>query len=90
MKRGGLNDVQVWSVAVPIADPVDGGVQLVRLSRREASARRARNEQRLQRLLSELVSLDLEPVLIGTSDPHDIDRAFVQWAEVRRQSRWAR
>jgi uncharacterized protein (DUF58 family) len=80
---------QIGSVTVPIADPDSGDVQLVRLSRREASTRRARNEQRLQRLLAELVSLDLEPVLIGTSDPHDIDRAFVQWAEVRRQSRWA-
>jgi len=81
---------QIGSVAVPIADPSDGDVRLVRLSHREASTRRAQNEQRLQRLLSELVSLDLEPVLIGTSDAHDIDRAFVQWAEVRRQSRWVR
>jgi len=81
---------QIGLVVVPIADPRDGDVRLVRLSRREAETRRARNESRLQQLLGEFVSLDLEPILIGTSDPHEVDRAFVQWAEVRRQSRWAR
>ena len=35
-------------------------------------------------------TLDLEPVLLGTSDPHEIDRALVEWAELRRVSRWAR
>ena len=65
-------------------------VELVRLSRREARELRAANEQRLERLLAELVSLDLEPVLLGTSDPYEIDRAFVEWAELRRLSRWAR
>ena len=41
-------------------------------------------------LLAELVSLGLEPVLLGTSDPFEIDRAFIEWAELRRVSRWAR
>jgi uncharacterized protein (DUF58 family) len=80
----------VSSVAVPIADPRTGRTELVRLSRREARELRSRNEQRLERLLAELVSLDLEPVLLGTSDPAEIDRAFVEWAELRRLSRWAR
>jgi hypothetical protein len=62
----------------------------VRLSRREAHALRRRNEERLARLHAELVSLDLEPVVLGTSDPFEIDRAFIQWAELRRLSRWAR
>jgi hypothetical protein len=62
----------------------------VRLSRREARDLRTRNEQRLADLLAELVSLDLEPVLLGTSDPFEIDRAFIEWAELRRMSRWAR
>jgi len=81
---------RIDSVVVPIADPRDGAVQPVRLTRREVSERRSRNEARLGRLLAELASLDLEPVLIGTSDPHEIDRAFVEWAELRRQSRWPR
>jgi hypothetical protein len=80
----------VSSVAVPVADPRTGRTELVRLSRGEARAVRSRNEQRLARLLAELVSLDLEPVLLGTSDPFEIDRAFIEWAELRRMSRWAR
>jgi uncharacterized protein (DUF58 family) len=80
----------VGGVAVPFADPRSGDVRLVRLTRREAAERRAQNEARLRRLLEELTSLSLEPVLLGTGDPHEIDRAFVEWAEVRRQTRWAR
>jgi hypothetical protein len=80
----------VGGVAVPIRDPSSGRAGLVRLSRREARALRSRNETRLARLREELVSLDLEPVVLGTSDPFDIDRAFVEWAESRRLSRWAR
>jgi uncharacterized protein (DUF58 family) len=80
----------VGSVAVPIADPRSGRTELVRLSGKEAHELRRENETRLARLLAELVSLDLAPVLLGTSDPHEIDRAFVEWAELRRVSRWAR
>jgi len=80
----------VASVAVPIRDPRSGRTELVRLSRREARSLRTRNEARLARLREELVSLDLDPVVLGTSDPFDIDRAFVEWAELRRLSRWAR
>jgi uncharacterized protein (DUF58 family) len=80
----------VGSVVVPFAEPRSGKVRLVRLSRREAAERRAHNEARLRRLLDELTSLSMEPVLIGTSDPYIIDRAFVEWAEARRQTRRAR
>jgi len=80
----------IGSVAVPVADPRSGRTELVRLSRREALGLRRSNAARLETLLQELVSLDLQPVLLGTSDPHEIDRAFVEWAEVRRVSRWAR
>jgi uncharacterized protein (DUF58 family) len=80
----------VSAVSVPIADARDGRVELVRLSRREAVELRHRNEARLGRLRSELSSLDLESVVLGTSDPYEIDRAFVEWAEARRLTRWAR
>jgi uncharacterized protein (DUF58 family) len=80
----------VAGVLVPVADPRDGRVRLVRLSRRDVEARRTANELRLRALLDELVSLGVEPVVLGTSDPHEIDRAFVEWAEARRQTRWAR
>ena len=80
----------VASVAVPISDPRTGRTELVRLSRREARELRGRNEQRLADTLADLVSHDLEPVVLGTSDPFEIDRAFIEWAELRRMTRWAR
>ena len=80
----------VGSVSLPVADPRSGRVELVRLSQREARELRVRNTERLERLRTELVSLDLEPVVLGTSDPFEIDRAFLEWAELRRVSRWAR
>jgi uncharacterized protein (DUF58 family) len=80
----------VGSVAVPFADPRDEHVQLVRLSDREVRARRRRNEERLARLIDDLVSYGLDPVLIATSDANDIDAAFLEWAELRRRSRWVR
>jgi uncharacterized protein (DUF58 family) len=80
----------VAGVVVPVADPRDGDVQLVRLSRREVGERRAAHESRLRSLLVELTSLGADPVLLGTSDPLAVDRAFVEWAEARRQTRWAR
>jgi uncharacterized protein (DUF58 family) len=80
----------VASVAVPISDPRTGRTELVRLSRREARELRSRNKQRLVDILAELVSHDLEPVVLGTSDPFEIDRAFIEWAELRRMTRWAR
>jgi uncharacterized protein (DUF58 family) len=78
----------VGGVAIPIADPRSGAHALVRLSRRDAARRRAANEQRHEQLLAELDSLGLRPVAIGTSDPFEIDRAFLEWAEERRRSRW--
>jgi uncharacterized protein (DUF58 family) len=80
----------VGGVVLPIADPVSGRVRLVRFSRRQAALHREHNEQRLRGLLAELASFGLEAVLLGTSAPDEIDRAFIDWAESRRRSRWAR
>ena len=79
----------VGGVAVPVAAPRGGRPALVRLSRREATRRRDENEARHARLLAELDSLGLRAVDVGTSDPFEIDRAFLEWAEERRRSRWA-
>jgi uncharacterized protein (DUF58 family) len=81
---------QIGSVVVPLADPCDGRIASVRLTRAQAAERRRLNESRFAALLAELRSLDLEPVVLGSSDPLAIDRAFLEWAEARRQSRWAR
>jgi uncharacterized protein (DUF58 family) len=81
----------VSGVVLPVADPAaGGGVRLVRLTRKEAAARRRENEERLERLLHELTLLGLEPVLLGSSDPGEIDRVFAEWADLRRRTRWAR
>ena len=80
----------VGGVTIPVADPRSGSVALVRLTRRQAARRRRAHEERHRLLLAELESLGLEPVVVRTSDPEAIDRAFIAWAELRRQSRWAR
>ena len=80
----------VGGVGVPIMDPRSGRVSLVRLTKREASRRRNANEERQRRLLTDFAALGLDPVLLGTSDPDAIDRAFIAWAELRKQRRWAR
>jgi uncharacterized protein (DUF58 family) len=80
----------VGGVSVPIGDPRSGDVSLVRLTAREARRRRDANEERQRRLLTELTALGLDPVVLGTSDPDAIDRAFIAWAELRKQRRWAR
>jgi uncharacterized protein (DUF58 family) len=80
----------IGGVAVPVADPRDGTVRPVRLSAREAVARREENETRLKRLFEDFISLGLDPILIGTSDPREVDHAFGEWAELRRRSRWVR
>jgi len=81
---------EIGGVAVPVADPRSGRVELVRMSRRQAERRRAENAQRYAALLAELESLGLRPVEIGASDPALVDEAFLGWAEERRRGKWAR
>lgn len=81
---------EVGGVAVPVSDPRDDSVSLVRLSRRQARRRREENEQRGRRLRAELGSFGLELVEITDSEPATVDGAFIAWAEERRRQRWAR
>ena len=76
----------VHGAALPIADPATGAVSIVRLSRREVAARRDANHARSEGVAEELASCGLRAVTLSTSDPHEIDRAFVQWAEERRRT----
>jgi uncharacterized protein (DUF58 family) len=77
----------VGPLVLPLADPRDGRLLEVRLTRREAAARRQANEQARAGLLAELASLGFEPVLLDTSDPVAVDVAFLEWAEQRRRLR---
>ncbi|MGD0386183.1 MAG: DUF58 domain-containing protein [Solirubrobacteraceae bacterium] len=80
----------VGGVGVPIAETRSGDVALVRMSRRQASRRRDANEQRLASLLVDFGALGLEPVVLGTSEPDDVDAAFIAWAEQRTSRGWGR
>ena len=74
-------------LVLPLADPSDGQVIEVRLTRREARARRDENERRHRDLRAMFFALGLDPVLVDTSDPSEIDRTFLDWSEQRRDQR---
>jgi len=76
----------VARTALPIADPATGRVRPTRLSRREAQARRRRNEERFDALVSGLESLGLEPVVIASDDETAVLEAFLAWSELRRRA----
>ncbi|MGZ8694948.1 MAG: DUF58 domain-containing protein [Gaiellaceae bacterium] len=75
------------AVVVPFADAATGRPVDVLLRGREVRERQAANEARFRGLAEELAGLGLEPVVIGSSDPRDVDGAFLEWAERRRRSR---
>jgi hypothetical protein len=75
------------SVLLPLVDPADGRLSVVRLSAREARKRREANEQRLATLIADFRSYGMEPVLLGTSAHETILEAFRDWAEQRVQDR---
>ena len=78
------------SVVVPIADPAGGGTRLVRLTGREARARRDEHEERRAQLLAELESLGFAPVVVGSDREDEVDEAFLRWADARETARWRR
>jgi uncharacterized protein (DUF58 family) len=73
----------VAGVTLPLVDPLDGALAVVRLSRGEARARRESNELRSEVLERELVDLGLDSVLLTTSDRLSIHGEFTGWAERR-------
>jgi uncharacterized protein (DUF58 family) len=79
----------VRGIVVPMRDPRSGRMTHVRVTRREAAARRTANEERLSSLLGELEELGLDPVLVSSSDPVDILAAFLDWADLRNLRRVA-
>ena len=77
----------VSGIVVPLRDPRSGRITHVRLTKKEAAARRRANEERLLALLEELTLLDLDPVLLSSSEPSDVLGAFLDWNEFRRARR---
>jgi hypothetical protein len=77
----------VSGIVVPLRDPRSGRITHVRLTSKEAAAKRREHEERLLALLEELTLLDLDPVLLSSSDPSDVLGAFLDWNEFRRARR---
>ena len=77
----------IGGVVVPFADPATGRAAYAELTRAEAAARRQGNEERRAQLLRTLRSLDLEPVLVETSDLRGVFAAFLAWVDRRRSAR---
>jgi len=74
-------------VTVPVADPETGAIRPVRISSREARARREHNEARRKRTLAMFRSFGLDPVLVDSSDPVDVLASFLTWSEERMWDR---
>jgi uncharacterized protein (DUF58 family) len=74
----------VHGIVLPLRDPRTGRAAPVRLTAREAAERREANERRFAELLDVFHGLDLDPVLVSSSDPGDILSSFLDWSESRR------
>jgi Protein of unknown function DUF58 len=76
----------VTSIVVPLVDPGTGRLRVIRLNRREAERQKQENEERLERLLGDLLGFGLDPVLLSTSDRNEINSRFLSWADFRRHA----
>jgi uncharacterized protein (DUF58 family) len=76
-------------IVLPLVDPRTGRGSSVRLTAREAAARREENEERLASMLTDFRAFELEPVLISSSDPSEILTSFIGWSEGRKGRRAA-
>jgi uncharacterized protein (DUF58 family) len=77
----------VSGIVVPLRDPVSGRVSQVRLTRREVEARRRANEERTAQLVETFRLLDIDPILLSSSDRSDVLAEFLVWTELRRTRR---
>jgi len=77
----------VSGVVVSLRHPDTGRVVPVRLTKREAAARRQANEERLARLVEDFRALDIDPVLVSSSELADLLTSFLSWTELRRVRR---
>lgn len=78
---------EVSGVVLPLRDPATGRTGSVRLRRVEAAARRAANEERLHELTETFRLLDIDPIVLGSSDRSEILASFLVWTDLRRTRR---
>lgn len=77
----------VSGIVVSLRDPATGRISPVRLRKGEAAARRAENEERVHTLLETFQMIDVDPVLVSSSDPAEILAEFLVWSDLRRTRR---
>lgn len=74
----------ISGVLVPFSDPQTRRTGAVRLSAGEAQERQRSNEDRLTDVVQGFRRLHFDPVILDTTDPDEIDMAFIKWATRRR------
>jgi len=74
----------VSGIVVPLRDSDTGRAAPVRLRAKEVGARRRANEERLAALMDGFHSIDVDPVLVSSSDPAELLTGFLAWTELRR------
>jgi uncharacterized protein (DUF58 family) len=79
---------EIDGVVVPLAS-TSGRTRLVRLRRGESAAWRELHEERRARLLDDLDSLGIEPVLVSSAALDEVFESFAAWS-TERQSAWSR
>ena len=77
----------VSGIVVSLRNPRTGRVAPVRLRAKEVAAQRAANEERMQHLLETFRVIDVDPILVSTSDPGEILAQFLAWTDLRRTRR---
>jgi hypothetical protein len=77
----------IGGALIPVSDPATGRTTRIRVTARDAQRIRVEHVQRLASLVRMFHSLDFDPVLLGTSREHEIDLAFLNWANRRRFQR---
>ena len=77
----------VSGIVVPLRDPESGRVSNVRLTRGEVEARKAANEERMLELIDGFRFLDIDPIVLSSSDTSDVLAPFLMWTELRRTRR---
>ena len=77
----------VDGIVVPMRDPRSGRISSARLRRKEVEARREEHRARTAELLETFRRLDIDPVVVTSSDRGDILAEFLLWADLRRTRR---
>ena len=77
----------VDGIVVPMRDPRSGRISSARLRRKEVVARRDEHRARTAELLDTFRRLDVDPVVVTSSDRGDILAEFLLWTDLRRTRR---